>query len=101
MHTRARSVTCVDYNMCFVCFVAARWKGEGVDEIGFDEADPERVLVKIDPAYFRPTEVDLLIGDPTKAKKELGWECTIKFKELVENMVDADLAYVDRGDLTS
>jgi GDPmannose 4,6-dehydratase len=47
--------------------------------------------VKIDPKYYRPTEVDLLIGDPSKAKKTLGWEPKVRFKELVDMMVDADL----------
>ena len=46
---------------------------EGVDEVGYDKANPARELVKIDPKYFRPTEVELLIGDPTKAKQKLGW----------------------------
>ena len=46
--------------------------GSGVDEVGYDEANPDRVLVRIDPRYFRPTEVDLLLGDPTKAKTKLG-----------------------------
>jgi len=67
-----------------------KWRGKGVKEEGYD-ADSKKILVKIDPVYFRPAEVDLLIGDPAKAKKIMGWEPKVKFKELVEIMVDADL----------
>lgn len=67
------------------------WSGSGVDEIGRD-AKSGRVLVQIDPRFFRPTEVDLLIGDPTKAKTVLGWEATTKFEALVREMVQHDLA---------
>ena len=65
------------------------WKGEfgTVDETAVDAADESRVLVKIDPKYFRPTEVDLLVGDYSKAKRELGWEPKITFKALCEEMV--------------
>ena len=70
------------------------WKGEKgtVDEVGVDAADESRVLVKVDPRYFRPTEVDLLLGDPTKAKEQLGWVSKTPFPELVKEMVTADLA---------
>jgi len=80
--------------------VTIKWKGEAgtVDEIGVDAANEDRVLVKIDPAYFRPTEVDLLLGDPTKAKKQLGWESKTPFDKLVEEMVKEDLAIV-RGEI--
>jgi len=75
------------------------WQGEGVDEKGIDK-DTGRILVEVDPKYFRPTEVDLLIGDPSKAKKELGWEPEIKFKELVQLMVQSDLeAIEEHGDI--
>jgi GDPmannose 4,6-dehydratase len=72
------------------------WKGERgtVDEIGVDAADEERVLVRIDPRYFRPTEVELLLGDPTKAKRELGWEAELGFEGLVKDMMEADLKMV-------
>jgi GDPmannose 4,6-dehydratase len=69
------------------------WQGEGVDEQGLD-AKTAQVLVKIDPVYFRPTEVDQLLGDPTKAREKLGWSHTVQFPELVEEMVRADLAAV-------
>jgi len=62
------------------------WEGDGVDEVGKDTKSGD-VLVEIDPRYFRPTEVDLLIGDPTKAKEKLGWEAKIELEELVSEMV--------------
>jgi len=67
------------------------WQGEGVEEQGLD-AKTGQVLVKIDPVYFRPTEVDQLLGDPTKAREKLGWTHTVPFADLVEEMVRADLA---------
>jgi len=66
-----------------------RWEGHGTDEIGIDTKTGE-ALVRIDSRYFRPTEVDLLIGDATKAKKNLGWSPKIKFEELVKIMIAAD-----------
>merc|ERR1712226_575302 len=73
-----------------------KWKGETgtVDEIGVDAADEERVLVKIDPKYFRPTEVELLLGDPTKAKNKIGWESETSFDALVKDMVECDVKMV-------
>jgi GDPmannose 4,6-dehydratase len=70
-----------------------KWKGETgtVDEIGVDAADESRVLVKIDPRYFRPTEVELLLGDPTKAFEKLGWKATTDLKALCTEMVEHDL----------
>ncbi len=65
------------------------WHGKGVDEKGVLKSSGKEV-VGIDPRYFRPTEVDLLIGDYSKAKKQLGWEPTVKFKELVRIMVESD-----------
>ena len=66
------------------------WEGTGVDEVGKDAATG-RELVKVDPRYFRPTEVELLLSDPTKAKEKLGWVHTVSFKGLVEDMMKADL----------
>ena len=71
------------------------WKGKGVDEKGLDAKTGE-VLVEIDPRYFRPTEVDFLLGDPTKARTKLGWKHKISFRELVAEMVDSDLKLVER-----
>ena len=66
------------------------WEGKGVDEVGKDAANGD-ILVLIDPRYFRPTEVDLLIGDPSKAKKLLDWEAKIGLEELVREMVSVAL----------
>ncbi len=71
------------------------WRGEGVDEVGIDEASG-KTLVRIDPRYFRPTEVDLLLGDPSKAREKLGWQHRISFRELVKEMVESDLAEARR-----
>ncbi len=76
--------------------ITIKWQGSGVDEVGCDENTGE-VLVRIDPNYFRPTEVDLLLGDPTKAKEKLGWEPVIRFKELVKEMIDFELQRVRAG----
>ena len=69
------------------------WQGTGVDECGLDAASGQ-VLVEIDPRYFRPTEVDILLGDPSKARNTLGWQHRTGFAELVQEMVDADLKNV-------
>jgi GDPmannose 4,6-dehydratase len=66
------------------------WKGQGVDEVGLDSRTGAE-LVKIDPRYFRPTEVDLLLGDPSKARTKLGWQHTTSFRDLVKEMVASDL----------
>jgi len=73
-----------------------KWQGEtgSVDEIGVDADDEERVIVKIDPKYFRPTEVELLLGDPTKAKNKIGWESETSFDDLVKDMVECDVKMV-------
>ena len=67
-----------------------RWAGSGVDEKGYDEATGE-LLIEIDPRYFRPTEVEFLLGDPAKAERELGWRPQTSFQELVSEMVASDL----------
>ena len=72
------------------------WKGEGVDEIGFDE-NSGKTLVKINPKFYRPAEVDLLIGDPAKAKKDLNWEPQTSLEELCKMMVEKDLYRVEKG----
>lgn len=71
------------------------WKGSGVDEKGYRKGTDE-ILVEVDEKYFRPTEVDLLLGDPSKAKRELGWENKHSFDELVTEMVQADLKLFER-----
>ncbi len=89
------------------------WQGSGVEEIAIVESveakaasgsteqgvKPGDVIVRVDPRYFRPTEVETLLGDPSKAKKELGWEPQITFPELVQEMVRVDLDEARRDDL--
>jgi GDPmannose 4,6-dehydratase len=69
------------------------WRGTGIKETGID-AKSGQVLVEVDPRYFRPTEVDLLLGDPSKARQKLGWRHKTSFADLVKEMVDSDLALV-------
>jgi len=73
------------------------WQGEGVDETGTDQEG--RVIVRVDPRYFRPAEVETLLGDPSKAKQKLGWEPAIRFEELVAEMVREDLKDAERDEL--
>jgi GDPmannose 4,6-dehydratase len=73
--------------------ITIAWKGAGVDEQGIDTKSG-RVLVEIDPRYFRPTEVDLLLGDPSKARKKLGWTHKTGFRDLVAEMIASDLKVV-------
>jgi len=75
-----------------------KWSGSGVKEVGIDQNG--RTLVRIDEAYFRPTEVDLLLGNPTKIKRELGWKTDVHFDELVKEMVEADIQMCTRTYLT-
>ena len=71
------------------------WRGKGVDETGVDKKSGKTV-VRIDPTYFRPTEVDLLIGDASKARQKLGWQPKTTFAQLVKEMVAGDLAIARR-----
>ena len=71
--------------------IEIEWRGEGVNEVGVDKGVGD-VLIVIDPRYYRPTEVDILIGDPTKAKEKLGWEAKVGLVELVKMMVEGDAA---------
>ncbi len=71
------------------------WRGSGIDEKGID-ARSGQVLIEVDARYFRPTEVDLLVGDPSKARQRLGWRHKISFDALVKEMVEADLVAVRR-----
>jgi GDPmannose 4,6-dehydratase len=73
--------------------ITLKWSGKGVKEKGIDAATG-RALVKIDPRYFRPTEVDILLGDASKARKKLGWKHKIGFRQLVSEMIAADLKKV-------
>ncbi|MBO4492945.1 MAG: GDP-mannose 4,6-dehydratase, partial [Ruminococcus sp.] len=71
------------------------WKGEGVNEIGINTANG-KTIVKVNKKFFRPAEVDILLGDPSKAEKTLGWKRDISFSQLVERMVKNDLALVEK-----
>jgi GDPmannose 4,6-dehydratase len=73
------------------------WKGEGVDECGYDYRGNR--IVSVDPRYFRPTEVETLLGDPAKAMRELGWKPRVSFEELVAEMVQEDLHIAERDHL--
>ena len=75
---------------CKVLGMEIEWKGKGINEKGIDKKTG-KTIVEIDPQYFRPTEVDLLLGDPSKAKRILGWEAKTKFKDLVKVMIESDL----------
>lgn len=66
------------------------WRGEGVDEVGIEKGT-DIVRIRINPKYFRPTEVDLLLGDATKARNELGWKRKVSFLELVKDMTESDI----------
>jgi GDPmannose 4,6-dehydratase len=76
------------------------WRGEGVDEVGIDSASG-RTLVRVDPRYFRPTEVQTLLGDPTKARQKLGWQAETDFAALVSQMVAEDLEQAKRDALVA
>jgi GDPmannose 4,6-dehydratase len=71
------------------------WRGQGTDEVGIDQKTGE-VLIEIDPNYFRPTEVDYLLGDPSKAHRELGWKHRVSFRDLIAEMVHSDLEQIAR-----
>ena len=73
------------------------WKGSGVDEKGYNQDG--KCVVAVDPRYYRPTEVETLLGDPTKAKEKLGWVPKITFQELVQEMMQEDLKAAQRDQL--
>ncbi len=77
--------------------MAIRWQGHGVEEKGYD--DRGRCVVAVDPHYFRPSEVESLLGDPAKAKAKLGWSPRVRFEELVAEMVREDLKAAERDEL--
>ena len=87
--------------------ITLRWEGKGVEEVGIvaavnaEESSLKvgQTIVKVDPRYFRPTEVETLLGDPTKAKTVLGWEPKITFEEMVAEMVRSDLDAAKRDSL--
>jgi GDPmannose 4,6-dehydratase len=78
--------------------IHVEWKGEGVDEKGYDAATG-KCIVEVDPRYFRPTEVETLLGDPSKAHSKLGWWPKTTFAELVAEMMSEDLKSAQRDEL--
>jgi len=79
-----------------VAGISIGWKGEGLNEVGFDKKTSKE-LVRVDPRYFRPTEVEFLLGDSTKAREVLGWKPEITFDQLVEDMVKSDMELLRLG----
>jgi GDPmannose 4,6-dehydratase len=77
--------------------IQIRWEGQGSEERGYDANN--KVIVAVDPRYFRPTEVETLLGDPSKAKDKLGWKPKITFDELVVEMVREDFSAAQRDEL--
>jgi GDPmannose 4,6-dehydratase len=75
---------------CSEAGIRLRWRGRGIDEVGINE-ETGKAIIKVDPRYFRPTEVETLLGDPSKAKRQLGWEPTIGIDELCREMMQHDL----------
>jgi GDPmannose 4,6-dehydratase len=80
--------------------IQIRWEGSGVDEKGYDIAT-NQCIVAVDPRYFRPAEVETLLGDPSKAKAKLGWVPTTSFNELVEEMMREDMSEAKRDKLVA
>jgi GDPmannose 4,6-dehydratase len=76
--------------------IGLRWEGEGTGEQAID-TKTGKTVVSVSPQFYRPAEVDLLLGDPTKAKKELGWEAKISVEQMTREMVEADLRRVQQG----
>jgi len=76
--------------VCKEAGITLEWQGRGVDEVGID-SNTGKIIIKIDPRYYRPTEVDLLLGDPTKINTKLGWKPKVGFEELVKIMIRFDL----------
>jgi len=70
--------------------ISIKWKGKGINEVGYNPIN-NKILVRIDPGYFRPTDIDELRGDSRKARREIGWKPTLKFKDLVKLMVKSDI----------
>ncbi|MDH6456575.1 GDP-mannose 4,6-dehydratase [Fusobacterium sp. PH5-7] len=82
-----KSFSCVDIDII--------WQGEGINEVGIDKGT-NKTVVKINPKFFRPAEVDILLGNPEKAEKELNWKREISFEQLVERMVKNDMELVKK-----
>ena len=87
---------------CELCFseleMPITWKGSGEQEVGLDPDG--RTVIAVDPRYFRPAEVDLLLGDPSKAREKLGWEPEVDLAQLAKMMVEADLVDAQKEAIT-
>ena len=78
--------------------VEVDWSGSGIDEKGINKATGD-IIVEVDPRYFRPTEVESLLGDPGKAKEKLGWMPTTSFEDMVQEMIEKDIQMAERDAL--
>eukprot|EP00656_Telonema_subtile_P041530 TRINITY_DN46722_c0_g1_i1.p1 TRINITY_DN46722_c0_g1~~TRINITY_DN46722_c0_g1_i1.p1 ORF type:complete len:117 (+),score=30.91 TRINITY_DN46722_c0_g1_i1:132-482(+) len=87
-------------HFCELCFgklgYQVAWRGEGINEEGYDKTTG-KVLIKIDERYFRPAEVETLLGDPTKIKTKLGWKPRHTFEDLVDDMIKSETTAIDTG----
>ena len=88
--------------------ISIEWEGQGVEEVGRVAKSagdggprPGDVIVKVDPRYFRPTEVEALLGDPAKAKRQLGWQPRISLQEMIKEMITQDLQLAQRDTLVA
>jgi len=81
--------------------IEIEWSGDSgtVNEVAHVKGDPNKVVIRIDQRYFRPTEVDLLLGDPAKAERELGWKRDVSFDELVKGMIEGDIELLNNKDI--
>jgi len=78
--------------------IRIRWEGEGIEEKGYNQ-QTDKLMIAVDKRYFRPTEVETLLGDPSKAKQKLGWEPKITLEEMVHEMMEYDLNLAKRDEL--
>jgi GDPmannose 4,6-dehydratase len=81
---------------CRALELEVEWRGSGIDEQAIDTSSGD-VIIKVNPKFYRPAEVDLLIGNPEKAEKELGWKASTTLEDLCGMMVEADLRRVEQG----
>jgi GDPmannose 4,6-dehydratase len=81
---------------CKILDIDLEWKGKDLDEVGINKKNG-KTIIKVVPRYFRPLEVDFLLGDSSKARNKLGWKPSVDFKELVKIMVDADLKKISES----
>tara|TARA_B100000161_G_C33274915_1_gene291573 strand:- start:207 stop:575 length:369 start_codon:yes stop_codon:yes gene_type:complete len=80
----------IEISAVYLGWGGIKWEGKGLNEIGI-RCDTKEIVIKVDENYFRPSEVDSLLGDASKAKKELGWEPTINLENMIKEMINEDL----------